>query len=152
MVWRRTAEEAKHHDGPSRKRQMMSRIAAGTPVGLIAYQGNEPVAWVSVAPRNTYRNLGGPPPTADEVIWSIACFFVPRRLRGQGTIRLLIAGAADYARRGGATVVEAYPVEEDAPSYRFMGFVSTFAASGFHQVGRAGNRRHVMRLAVAAAT
>jgi hypothetical protein len=42
--------------------------------------------------------------------------------------------------------VEAYPVDEAAPSYRFMGFVPVFAAAGFTEVGRAGTRRHVMRL------
>jgi len=151
MVWRRTAAEAKHHDAAS-KRQMMERIAAGVPVGLVAYDGGEPVAWVSVAPRDTYRNLGGPPAAPGEVVWSIVCFFVPRRLRGQGIVRRLIAAAVDHARREGATVVEAYPVDQAAPSYRFMGFTSTFAAAGFREVGRAGTRRHVMRRAVTATT
>jgi predicted GNAT family acetyltransferase len=81
-----------------------------------------------------------------EVIWSLVCFFVPRRLRGQATVRTLIAAAVDHARQNGATIVEAYPVDEAAPSYRFMGFVKVFAEAGFAEVGRAGNRRHVMRL------
>lgn len=51
-----------------------------------------------------------------------------------------------YAREQGATVVEAYPVDPDAPSYRFMGFVPTFEEAGFSEVGRAGYRRHVMQL------
>jgi hypothetical protein len=55
----------------------------------------------------------------------------------------------EHARRRGATVVEAYPVDPDSPSYRFMGFVSTFEAAGFREVGRAGARRHVMRLRLA---
>jgi GNAT superfamily N-acetyltransferase len=152
MVWRRTAEEAKRHDGASRKQQMMKRIAKGVPVGLIAYAEGEPVAWVSVAPRDSYRDLGGPPGAPGEVVWSIVCFFVPRRLRGQGTVHHLIAAAVDWARRQGATIVEAYPVDEMAPSYRFMGFVPAFAAAGFSQVGRAGTRRHVMRLVLALGT
>jgi hypothetical protein len=49
MVWRRTSEEAKHHTGPDRKTQMMARIAAGVPVGLIGYRDGEPSAWVSIA-------------------------------------------------------------------------------------------------------
>ena len=48
----------------------------------------------------------------------------------------------------GAAVVEAYPVEPDSSSYRFMGLVGTFEAIGFIPVGRAGTRRHVMRLAL----
>ncbi|MCR4282472.1 MAG: GNAT family N-acetyltransferase [Bauldia sp.] len=148
MVWRRTSDEAKHHDGPDRKRQMMKRIAAGVPVGLLAYDDDVPVGWVSIAPRDTYRKLGGPAAQAGEVIWSIVCFFVPRKLRGEGLVRRLIAGAVDHAKENGATVVEAYPVDEAAPSYRFMGFTSVFAEAGFADRGMAGSRRHVMRRAV----
>jgi GNAT superfamily N-acetyltransferase len=148
MVWRRTPAEAKQHDGASRRRQMMKRIADGVPVGLVAHAGGEPIGWVSVAPRETYRKLGGPLAEPGEVIWSIVCFFVPRRLRGHGIVRRLLAAAVDHARANGATVVEAYPVEPTAPSYRFMGFVPVFAEAGFVEVGRAGARRHVMRLAV----
>ena len=60
----------------------------------------------------------------------------------------LIQAAVAHARKRGATVVEAYPVAPDSPSYRFMGFVPVFTAAGFREVGRAGTRRHVMRLKV----
>jgi predicted GNAT family acetyltransferase len=145
MVWRRTSEEAKHHDGPDRKRQMKARIGKGIPVGLIAYVEDEPTAWVSIAPRESYRNLGGPEPVPGETIWSLVCFYVPRRLRGDGMVYRLIEAAVEHAREKGATVVEAYPVDEAAPSYRFMGFVPAFEKAGFREVGRAGTRRHVMR-------
>jgi len=145
MVWRRSTAEAKDHDRPSRRRQMMRRLDEDVPIGLLAYEGDDPVAWVSIAPRETYRNLGGPVAEPGERIWSIACFFVIRRLRGQGMTRRLIAAAVDHARSRGATVVEAYPVDEAAPSYRFMGFVGVFAKAGFADLGLAGVRRHVMR-------
>jgi GNAT superfamily N-acetyltransferase len=148
MVWRATPEEAKHTDGASRKAAIAKRIAAGTIVGLLGYLDEEPVAWCSVAPRSTYRRLvddGGP----DEGVWSIACFFAVRRLRGQGITQRIIAAAIDFAKSGGASIVEAYPVDPDSPSYRFMGFVSTFEAAGFHEVGRAGTRRYVFQLRVA---
>jgi predicted GNAT family acetyltransferase len=148
MVWRRTPAEAKDHDGPHRKRQMRQRVDGGVPVGLLAYDGETPVGWVSIAPRDTYRKLGGPEAAKGESVWSIVCFFVPRERRGEGMVRRLIAAAIDHARAGGATIVEAYPVEEASPSYRFMGFVSVFADAGFAEVGRAGSRRHVMRLKV----
>jgi hypothetical protein len=146
MVWRRTQEEAKRHGRADRRSQMMERLDSGVPVGLIGYVGDVPSAWVSIAPRLTYRNLGGPPAGEGENIWSLVCFFVPRKARGQGTVHSLIAAAVAYARQSGATAVEAYPVDETAPSYRFMGFVPVFAAAGFKQIGRAGTRRHVMRL------
>ncbi|MCP4386442.1 MAG: GNAT family N-acetyltransferase [Hyphomicrobiales bacterium] len=123
----------------------MERLDAGMFIGLLAYEADQPAAWVSVAPRDTYRNLGGPPAEPGEIIWSIVCFYVPRKRRGQGMVYRLIAAAADHAKSAGATVVEAYPVPPDAPSYRFMGFVPAFERAGFESVGRAGVRRHVMR-------
>lgn len=148
MVWRRSAAEVKDNDSAGRKRQMQQRIGNGTPVGLLAYSDEIPVAWVSIAPRETCRNLGGPPARDGEAIWSLVCFFVPRGLRRLGLMRRLIAAAVDHARENGATGVEAYPVDADSPSYRFMGFVPVFAEAGFAEVGRAGRRRHVMRLAL----
>jgi GNAT superfamily N-acetyltransferase len=145
MVWRRTSEEARQHDTASRKRQMMKRIGAGAPVGLLAYEENQAVGWVSIAPRDTYRNLGGPLAEPGEVIWSLVCFFIRRLHRGRGLTAHLIEAAVDYARKEGATVVEAYPVDASAPSYRFMGFVEVFEAAGFADHGMAGRRRHVMR-------
>ncbi|TAK64603.1 MAG: GNAT family N-acetyltransferase [Dehalococcoidia bacterium] len=148
MVWRATGEEARRTDGASRKAAMARRLDAGVPVGLLGYLDGEPVAWCSIAPRETYRPLGGTndAPCGRERVWSIACFFVKRELRGGGVTAQLIDAAVAHARRRGATVVEAYPVDPDSPSYRFMGFVSSFAAAGFREAGRAGSRRHVMRL------
>jgi len=148
MVWRATPEEARRTDGASRKAAFARRIAAGTTVGLLGYLDDEPVAWCSVAPRSTYRRLVDDG-SADEGIWSIACFFVVRRLRGQGITQRVIAAASDFARSKGASIVEAYPVDPESPSYRFMGFVPAFEAAGFCETGRAGTRRHVFQLRVA---
>jgi len=63
-------------------------------------------------------------------------------------VRRLIAAAVTHAKQSGATIVEAYPVPPDAPSYRFMGFVPVFIEAGFTDIGMAGTRRHVMRLEV----
>ena len=146
MVWRATAEEGRGTSGAVRHGQMHDRIDSGVPVGLLAYEARMPVGWVSIAPRDSYRRLGGPAAEAGEVIWSLACMFVPRKRRGQGMAHRLIAAAVEHARTRGATVLEAYPVAENAPSYRFMGFVPAFLAAGFTEVGMAGTRRHVMRL------
>ena len=119
-------------------------------MGLLAYLQDEPVAWCSIAPRTTYRRLGGPEDPAEdpEKIWSLACFFVSRPARGQGLMTGLIQAAVEHARAKGAAVVEAYPVDPDSPSYRFMGFLPAFEAAGFQEVGRAGARRYVVRLRI----
>jgi hypothetical protein len=59
-------------------------------------------------------------------------------------MKFLIQSAEKYAKETGAEYIEAYPVEKDAPSYRFMGFIKTFEELGFTFVKMAGTRRHVM--------
>ena len=146
MVWRATAEEGRGTSGAVRHEQMRGRIERGVPVGRVAYAGGKPIGGVSVAPRETYRRLGGPEPRSGDVVWSLACMYLSRKRRGEGLAHRLIAAAAAHARAEGATILEAYPVADDAPSYRFMGFVSAFRRAGFVEVGRAGTRRHVMHL------
>ena len=148
MVWRATAEEGRDSRGPARRNYLHERIEHGVPVGLLAYDNGKPMGWVSIAPRDTYRRLGGPDAAPGEVIWSLACMYVPRRERGRGLANLLIAAGVEHARQAGATVLEAYPVDNDAPSYRFMGFVPAFERLGFVHVGTAGTRRHVMRFSL----
>jgi hypothetical protein len=100
------------------------------------------------APRGTYRPLGGPsrPEEEEERIWSLVCFFIKRELRGEGMTTQLIQAAAALARSKGAQILEAYPVDPNSPSYRFMGYFATFERAGFRHVGPAGLRRRVMRL------
>jgi len=137
MVWRATPAESKEVSGQKRKAALKHRVDERTPIGILGYQGQEPVAWCSIAPRPTYRRLGGIEDEVRENVWAIACFYVVRRLRGFGITSQLIDAAVTQAKRNGATIVEAYPVEPDSPSYRFMGFVESFKAAGFEEVGRA---------------
>jgi GNAT superfamily N-acetyltransferase len=126
---------------------MKRYVCEGVPIGLLGYSGREPIAWCSIAPRTTYRDFGGPTNVSElpEEVWSLACFFIRRELRGKGLTKRIIEAAVQHAAQRGAKVVEAYPVEPGSPSYRFMGYLSTFSAAGFHEVGRAGTRRRVMR-------
>ncbi len=144
MVWKQGAITSK---GPDRKVAMQRFVDDGTPIGLLGYSEGKPVAWCSIAPRETYRDFGAPEYTGEnsEHVWSLACFFVRRELRGQGLAKQIIEAAVLHAEQRGATVVEAYPVDPSSPSYRFMGFVETFSAAGFQEIGRAGTRRHVMQ-------
>ena len=107
-----------------------SRVRDGVTIGILRSVGGEPVAWCSIAPRDTYRRgLAGKTATAwdSDGVWSIGCFYAPRRLRGQGATRRFIAAAQEYERQGGASVVEAYPVDLGSPRYRFMGTVPSLA-------------------------
>ncbi|TPI59417.1 GNAT family N-acetyltransferase [Mesorhizobium sp. B3-1-3] len=144
MAWRHSSRE--HSENDEKKRMMMALIDAGTPVGIVAELGGRPVGWCSVAPRETYRKLSKQQDDTETDIWSIVCFYVPRALRGDGLASALLDAAIDHAFRKAARIIEAYPVDQAAPSYRFMGFRDMFTARGFHEIGTAGTRRHLMRL------
>ena len=148
MAWRSTAEERHEATNATRKAAIKKRVDAGTPIGILAYADGEPIAWCSIAPRDTYRPLGGPDAAAGERIWSIVCFFTRRDFRGRGIHPQMIEAATAEARKRGATIVEAYPVAAEAPSYRFMGRIPSFKKAGFTEIARAGTRRHVMRKSV----
>jgi hypothetical protein len=142
MAWRMNKEELKQNNSASRKKYIKKRVDAETPVGLLGYINKEPVAWCSIAPRDTYERLGGD--ESIEKAWSIACFFIKKEFRDQGLVDQLIEAAGKYAKKHGAKYLEAYPVQPSSPSYRFMGFIKTFEKAGFSFVKKAGTRRHVM--------
>ena len=143
MLWRPMPSKERK-DKAAKKRALKAGVTGGVPVGLLAYQRGQPVAWCSIAPKRTFRPPDKKTATSDAV-WFITCFFVARSARGQGLMAQLIEAALDYAKSCGANVLEAYPVEKDSPTYRFMGFVEQFERAGFRLVGSAGTRRHVMQ-------
>ncbi len=147
MVWRATPKELKGN-AQVHKAALKHRVDTAIPIGIVGYLDQEPVAWCSIAPRPTFHGLGGIEDSTEEIVWSLTCFFVKRHLRGKGIIRQLINAAVAHATQKGATIVEAYPVDSGSPSYRFMGYIESFKAGGFEEVGRAGSRRHVLRLKV----
>ena len=144
MAWRHPGRE--HIQNDEKKHRMMALVDAGTPVGILAHIDGKTVGWCSVAPRKTYRKLSKRQDDSEPGVWSIVCFYVPRVLRGGGLASALLDAAIDHAFGKGARIIEAYPVDEASPSYRFMGFRDMFAARGFKETGNAGSRRHVMRL------
>jgi predicted GNAT family acetyltransferase len=146
MALRATPDEARTNRSAQGRSQILGRVASGVPIGLLGYRDGVATAWVSIAPKESFRGLGEPTAYPGQSIWSLTCMYIPRRERGAGLAHQLIAGAIDEARRQGAKIVEAYPVDPDAPSFRHMGFVAAFDRAGFTHVGLLGRRRHVVRL------
>ena len=129
--------------------------------GLVAYDGAEAVGWTSVGPRDDYERLAFSKvlaPVDDTPVWSIVCFVVGRRSRGQGVAVAMLEGAIAYARDHGATVLEAYPVEVPtgtriASANVYHGTLSMFERAGFSVVERrqataASPVRPIVRLAL----
>src|SRR6202008_3914476 len=85
MAWRASGADAATMKPPVRKAAIRKRVKDGEPVGLLLYVDDVPAGWCSIAPRATYRPLGGLPAdsAAEEGgIWSLACFFLRREHRG----------------------------------------------------------------------
>ena len=96
-----------------RRRAAMTILARReiTP-GLIAFEGDEPVGWIAVAPRGelTRVDRSRATPRVDDVdVWVIPCVTVRKGARGRGITVALIAAAVEYAAAHGAPAVEAYP-------------------------------------------
>jgi GNAT superfamily N-acetyltransferase len=112
--------------------------------GLIAYDEDVVVGWVSLGPREDYERLAFSKvlaPLDDKPVWSIVCFVVGRKSRGQGIAAALLDGAIEYARGHGATILEAYPADltegERVPSANvYQGTLGMFERAGFKVVAR----------------
>lgn len=62
MAWRQISGDRQQASNATRKREILERVDAKVPIGLVGYADGDPVGWVSIAPRDTYRPLGGPAP------------------------------------------------------------------------------------------
>ena len=143
MYWReRTLEH-----GTPKKRAMGSLVRAGREPGLLAYDGSEPVGWISVSPRDDYAAILSSPqygPEEDEEgVWLIVCFVVDKPRRREGVATALLEGALAHAQKRSAAVLEAYPHLEQAGDY--MGHVDLFRAHGFRVVRKTKSRAIVRR-------
>lgn len=118
--------------------------ALGRAPGLVAYEADSAVGWISIGPREDYERLAHSKvlaPVDERPVWSIVCFVVARRARGHGVARALLDAGISYARDHGATTLEAYPVEipegsRIASSDVFRGTLAMFERAGFTVVAR----------------
>jgi GNAT superfamily N-acetyltransferase len=150
MRWRLKSAEFTRLGSAGRRAKMEALVREGVPVGILGYLNDQPVGWCSIAPRETYALLASSRTLKridDLPTWAVACFFVHRRVRGQGfSVRLLQAAIA-YAVSQGATLIEGYPVEPGR-SYQFMGSPSVFEQAGFHEAAITKNGRSIVRFVV----
>lgn len=135
-----------------RKQRLHALAAADPPAGLLAYEGDTPVGWVTLGPREHYAKLQRSPvmkPVDDQPVWSVVCFVVPPSQRHRGVARALLAGAVKHARAHGARLLEAYPVdksERGADDWLWHGAKSMYDKAGFGEVARRKPARPVVRL------
>ncbi|TMH41723.1 MAG: GNAT family N-acetyltransferase [Betaproteobacteria bacterium] len=156
MYYRRSGSRGPLRAGTTRaqanRADLKALLASGEPPGLIGYRGKVPVGWVSLGPRDDYAKLRRSPvmkAVDDRPVWSIVCFVVPSRYRGQGVARALLDGAIAYAKKRGVTLLEAYPVDKRGRSgddAMWFGAKSMYDAAGFEEVARRKQNRPIVRI------
>lgn len=127
-------------DAAANRSAMEDIVSAGEVPGLLAYEGEAAVGWVSVAPRPAFgqlqrsRTYGAGTPESD--VWAVVCFYVDPRMKRRGVARTLLAAAADHAFGRGAQAIEALPHRDGD----YMGNPSMFEEAGFDRVRDVGAR------------
>ena len=152
MWWRLKHSDFLKQRGDANKEALKSIVDSGEIPGLLAYADGNPVAWCSIAPRQSYTRLERSrvlKRVDDQPVWSIVCFFVAREFRRQGLTGQLLEAAAEYARKRSATVIEGYPIEPRKgrmpDAWAYTGLASSFRNSGFEEVARRSETRPMMR-------
>ena len=151
MTWRESAKEFQQRKGAGNKRAFKKVVETGTPPGILAYTGRDPVGWVSVAPREEFIRLKGSrvlAPVDEKPVWSVTCFFVRRDFRKKGLTIELLKAAAEFARKQGGRWVEGYPYEireHLPPPFVWTGLLGSFANAGFKEAARRSRTRPIMR-------
>jgi len=152
MTWRLPRAEWEAGKPAGNKQAFCSLVEDDAQPGVLAYQGNEPIGWCAVAPRDVYirlRNSRVLAPVDERPVWSISCLFIAKPFRRQGLSVKLIKAAVEFARSKGATAVEAYPIvpySESMPSaFGWTGILSAYERAGFQEAARRSDARPIMR-------
>jgi len=151
MYYRKKGRGVSADQAPKNRRALRSLVSRDYVPGLIAYDDDRPVGWLSLGPRDDYEKLANSPvmkPVDDTPVWSIVCFFIDSKSRGRGVAKSLLDAGIDHARAHGAKLLEAYPVdkkERSVSDFLWFGSKSMFDRAGFKEVARRKPTRPVMR-------
>src|SRR5262249_19551761 len=152
MWWRLPRSQFQAQKGEGNRRSIKKLVHGGAQQGILAYHDGQAVGWCAFAPRAEYTRLERSrvlKPVDDSPVWSITCFFVDRPYRGQGVTGQLVKAALTYAKKRGAKIVEAYPIDPKkgrmADVFVYTGLASTFRKAGFVESVRRSETRPIMR-------
>lgn len=136
--------ERRQREEPEKNREVMrARVTAGFHVGALAYDGAEPIAWISVSPLSELfwaarrlAQLG----EAGLKVAGVPCVNLAAAHRGHGRQVEVLRALADHGRAQGWTALEGYPFDEEAyarhgAKVAWPGSPRGFVDAGFTRVG-----------------
>lgn len=152
MWWKLSRAEWAAGKGTKNKNALKKIVTSGISPGIIAYDGNEPVGWCALEPREKYSVLAKSrslQPIDDQPVWSITCFFVKKTHRRRGLSIALLEAGAKHAKKKRARILEGYPSavrKDDVPGpFIWTGTEAAFKKAGFVEVARPSASRVIMR-------
>lgn len=151
MYWKLSASEFKSNVGNANKQRARKLIGKGVIPGIIAYDGEKPIGWCAVEPRENYPRLAGSrilSPVDDKPVWSVVCLFVEKSYRRRGVSTLLLKAAVKHVRDNGGRIIEGYPVDASGlqpDAWVWTGLKAAFDRAGFNEVARRSPTRPIMR-------
>jgi len=146
-MYPRLAGEASNLGSRGRRDAMTKLARRGRAPGLLAFDGDEAVGWIAIAPRTELKRVEASratPRVDEQDVWVIPCITVRPSARGRGVALALISAAVNYAQHHGAPAVEAYPRAGSARTKddnAFFGTEPLFRRAGFKVIRRSVGRR-----------
>src|SRR5687767_8836359 len=135
---------AVQRENPDRLREcVLDRVKSRFHVGVIAYEGGVPCAWVSVGPLIDFfwawRRVAQVGDAAKSTA-GIMCVSVAPASRGKHTQERVLEALKDYGRARGWSVIEAYPfadgtIAAHGLTLAWPGFTKSYERAGFARVG-----------------
>ena len=155
-MWHIISVKAFHAGGAEQNRAQLTQLALteNAPIGILAYQGNEPKGWCAVGPRERYARAIKTPTyrykTEDlfTSVWLVPCFLIRSDARGLGLSKVLLKAAVQLANEYDAEAIDGFPFTSEkrrSSSQIHVGFESTFLDCGFEPIRRPSQSRVVMR-------
>lgn len=134
------------------KEAMQELVMNNRPTGILGFYEGEAIAWCAFAPREDFIKLEKSrvhKRIDDQRVWSIPCFFIDKKFRGQGISVELIKAVIRYASENGIRIIEAYPTipttERLPDSFAWIGLYKSFERAGFEIVDRTSKNRPMVR-------
>ena len=152
MAWRLYKKDFDINQGNGNKMLMKSLFEDNAINGLIAYNGQEPIAWCSVAPREEFVRLEKSRVFGridDMPVWSISCMFIRKDFRMSGISTILADAACRFSKAKGASMIESYPItpysRKDPDAFLWTGTISSYEKAGFYMAAKRSEWKCVMR-------